>query len=258
MMKSRSINAVFAGAVSISCLVGMGMVKAANNDQPVLVLTEAAIDVDAAGHVSSVEIGDSKLPASLRERAAQVARQWRFQPVLRDGRAVGGRTYARMHVCLVPDGEDLRVAVDYLGNGPGITRPRSPAPPLLPMSELIGRGIGGLEGKRRYRIGADGHATVESATLDDPQLQKRYGDVWLRQQRKWVGETRYKPELVDGVAVSTVLEEDFDITWQPRVRNYTDAMAQLAKQSRACKQAAGFEASPPVAVDSPFKRMPES
>ena len=223
---------------------------------PILLHAEVALDVDPEGRVAAVEISRGKVPAALIDRVDAAARQWRFQPLMRDGKAVNGRTYARMEICLVPNEDEYQVAIDYRGNGPGFLPPRNPKSTILPVRELARHGIR-LEGKIRYRVGVDGRAVLEYAELSDPELKKKYGDIWRRQQSLWMAEDRYRPEQINGVPVATLLEVATSEEWAPSDERKR-RRAEYAMGTQACRVAAGSASSEPTAVDSPFRRLPES
>jgi hypothetical protein len=247
-------------AVLLSCLpLASTVVAEESAARPALVTLQAALDIDTEGRVSAVTfVDDLKLPASIRDGAGQVARRWRFLPPTRDGKAVSGRTYASVEACLVAGAERLDFTFAYAGNGPASTfvPPRKPVAPVLPLATLAARGINEMYGTIVYVVSADGRATLEQATLDDPELQKSYGALWFRDQRNMLKLHRYRPELIDGVPTATRVERLSGGQWfRPEDRRRFDEILQARReQSDACHALRG-KGDRIVASDSVFRRV---
>ena len=250
-------------AVGVLSLTMAATVVAAGDGQEsqgaALTYATARLEVDATGKVAVAELIGKKPHPILAERAEAVARAWRFQPVLRDGKPVGGTTYANMHICVVPDGEGMRVAIDFAGNGPDSEWGRRKGSSELPIGSMVGAGIFGLSGKVQYRVGADGRAKLESATLSDPKLQSRYGVSWWRELNNLVKESRFKPEMVDGVPVATRVETVYELRWlKSDDKKAAQAMnSEVIAESNACRSLRENGVKAEVALDSPFKRLTE-
>lgn len=201
---------------------------------------------------------DPKLPQSLRDRAIEAMKTWRFAPVLQQGRAVGGKTYADVHLCLVPAGDVFNVGVDLVGNGPGDVPDRRALPAPSPPMGLLQAGAKKFEAKIRYHVEADGRARLEMAELVDPKLQKRHGDAWRRGVSEWLSKRRFKPEIINGTPTTTLME--YPISYEMKrvtssstmKREHTEQMAEHAKGTKACRSAAGVQEKRAVAVNSPF------
>ncbi len=223
---------------------------------PVLLRMQAALDVDREGRVTQVEFVDKlAVPDVIRQRARKVASGWRFQPPMKDGKAVSGRTYAGVQACVVPVAEDLDVSIAFGGNGPASfhVTPNKPRSMALPIDVLQERGITRLQGKITYVVGVGGRATLESATLDEPALQAQFGEMWKRDQREIIRYSRYLPEMVDGVAIPTRLEFTSILQWTQDMDSVRDDARRADEQSDACRTLRG-EDGERIASDSPFKR----
>lgn len=236
-------------------------VQASAADFPLLIRLQAAVDVDRDGRVTAVTYvdGNEKLPDAIRQRAEEVAMGWKFAPPVKDGKPVAGRTYAGMNVCIAPQGEGMQFSVLHSINGPATffhepaRRSRSPA---LHIGSLIDRGIYKMKGKIIFAVSADGKAKLESATLDDPQLQKQYGNAWRKDQRWFVEDRRYLPELIDGVPTATRIESTIEYTWwdDGDAKAVADASREERAESAAC-QALKNSGNRQIASDSAFKRI---
>lgn len=256
MSRSRSVM-----TLALVCLWWVAPASQAQeqDQQPVLVRMQAALDIDVEGRVSNVEfIDDRKLPDMLRRDAAQVARSWRFMPPTRNGKAVSGRTYASFQACLVPSPRGIDYTFAFAGNGPASTflPSRKPRSIGLPIATLMGEGVNQVSGRNVYVVSPEGKVTLESAVLDDPKLQARFGPVWFRDQRELFKQFRYQPELIDGVPTTTRLETQTAYMWS-RDLTRADIEAQRREedgQSDACRKLRG-EQDRQIASDSVFKRI---
>ncbi len=229
--------------------------------KPLLVYMQAALDIDRDGRVAAVTyVDDHKVPDVIRQRGEQVAKAWVFLPPEKDGQSLTGRTFVGMHVCLSPRDDGVDFAITSSDNGPATIlsarskplRTRGGSSAALPLGKLLDQDVSRWRGKVIYTVSAEGKAKLESATLDDPQLQERYGHLWLNAQRETFKNFRYRPELVDGVATSTRMESTVEV-WADR----TDLAARTQErdeQSDAC-QALKSDNGRQIASDSPFKRI---
>ena len=126
-----------------------------DTDKPVLVYMQAALDIDRDGQVTAVTfVDDSKLPVAIRKRGEQMAKSWKFLPPTKDGKAVGGRTYARMQACIVPNDAGIDFTVTNTGNGPAsfFRAARKLKSTALPVSKLMGQGFSRLHYTITYRV----------------------------------------------------------------------------------------------------------
>jgi hypothetical protein len=246
-------------AVSLSLALAVSLAASAGEpapQAPVLLRMQAALDIDREGRVTQVEFVDKlAVPDVIRQRAQKVASGWQFQPPMKDGKAVSGRTYAGVQACVAPDAEGLDVSYAFGGNGPAsfYLKPNKPSSMALPVATLQRKGIKHLQGKVTYVVGVGGRAKLESATLDEPEMQAQFGEMWKRDQREMLRYARYLPEMVDGVAIPTRLEYTSTVQWAASMDAVRDQIQKTNEQSDACRMLRG-EDSERIASDSPFKR----
>jgi hypothetical protein len=235
--------------------------------KPLLFGAQSRIEVDAEGKVVAIEAAPG-LPAAVNTALEQNLRKLRFEPATKDGRAVGGVTYARQEACAIPEGGQYRMAVKFLGNGPGYAEGGGRlAAPRWPTS---GPTTGPVEVKLVYRVGPDGEITVESTDLVSGR--NRVAQDFVSASRQWLDGRRGKPEFLDGQPVSTRMSTT--VKFMPSVtftgsnaRRQAEAYgkAERARQEQAriaASDACSLAARPPdgtpvqVALDSPFKPLP--
>lgn len=235
---------------------------ARESEAPLFIRTEAAIQVDASGHVMAVEL-DPELPAALRSYADKVIRDWAFAPVMQDGRAVGGKTYADVDMCLMPVGDHFNVGLDYAGNGPGnadADADRRVQTPPFPVNLLSPHARAEVKAQVRYRIGVDGRATLVSATFED-MVSVRHERSWHRQVREWLRTRRFKPEIIDGQPTETLMEFSVEFRLKSAGTSDDDLRREYAKHlagTDACQLAASAPEQREVAVDSRFVLVPDA
>ncbi|MBB1059858.1 hypothetical protein [Marilutibacter spongiae] len=248
--------------VAIGLLVaGLSVLPAARAEErqaPTLVVVQAGIEVDAGGRVVGVELDpDARLPDVLRERTEQAVAEWRFKPIVENGEAVGGKTWAHVQICLAASTEGrLNVAVSKGINGPGnVSGQWVPNPPF----NLMRTAKSGVEYDFlvRYRVEPDGSAELLEAHLVDPELEDRYGSGWRRDVRRDIARARFKPEIIDGRPVSTVMELPITIVRSPSRAVTRDAIRESQGNAPVCQAAAGKAKNEAVAIDSRFELAPQ-
>lgn len=232
--------------------------------KPVLIHMQAALDIDRDGRVAAVTyVDDKQVPDAIRQHGEQVAKGWTFVPPVKGGKAVAGRTYAGMQVCLAPRDDSIDISIAYSGNGPAIfshapgkqLRTRGGQAGVLPIGRLLRQGIDRLRGKIIFVVSADGKAHLESATLDDPELQEQYGDLWLKDQRETLKNFfRHRPELIDGVPTATRVESIAEQRWSQDPKAFDADDQQRQEQSDACR-ALKNDNGRQIASDSAFQRI---
>lgn len=230
-------------------LMSAPAVQAVKSSQaPRRVHVEVVLDVAPDGKVESVRIQNDRLHPTLAARVTDVARGWRFEPIVRNGQAVGGSTTADVRVCVLPADDRLQIAVNYLGHGPG-------AKWAIPPSMLNGSSVQALERQGthsvvvsyRYRVQADGTGALESAWVA-PELERHFrGAALTKHMSKWVESSRFRPETVDGAAVSTLMESRLELAWARDPREFE--RANRADVEKACD---ADDNQRSVAIDSPF------
>lgn len=258
MRVTRSL--VVLGLLAGGLWVSPGL-RAEEEQTPTLVVVQAGIEVDAGGRVVGVELDPTaRLPDVLRERTEQAVQAWQFKPIVENGKPVGGKTWADVRICLAPSTEgDLNVAISKGTNGPGSVS--GPWRPTLPI-DLMRTATAGVEYEFliRYRVQPDGRAELLDASLLDPELDRRYAAGWQRDLRREIARTRFKPEVIGDLPVSTVMELPMMMVRRPA--GVTSAQARNAiRETQAaapvCQAAAGKGKNEAVAVDSRFELLPQ-
>jgi hypothetical protein len=233
--------------------------------QAVLFAAQSRIEVDATGAVTAVAPTPG-LPEAVNAALANNLRSLRFTPAMKDGRAVGGVTYARQEACAIPDGGNYRLAVKFFGNGPGGLEGGDKASAPRYPSEALRAGAS-AEVKLVYVVGPDGSIAVESAEL--AKGRSRYTKDFIAASRDWLEGRQASPESLDGQAVATRVETTVKYTLGPsfsgpNARKQSEAHARetLARMQEerianngACTEAARAREDRPqqVAINSPFK-----
>lgn len=259
------MSKIWMGAWGVAaCMVfAASSLKAEESSGPVFVTLQAGIEVDASGQVVAVEMDpETTLPVVLQTQARQTIQGWRFKPVTHEGRAVGGKTWANLSICLAPVADEYNVAIKLTGNGPGnASGKRSmPAPPM-PL-ELVKYGVEHpieFKSRVRYRVRPDGRADLISAEFVDADLQRRYGKVWNRQVRTWLSTRRFKPELIDGQAVATTIDWPIEVEIGPAVSRKKLEADHRERQANTdvCRAATGKPDNAAMAIDSRFELLPQ-
>lgn len=235
---------------------------------PVLFAAQSRIEVDAHGVVVAVAPTPG-LPDAVNAALEKNLRALRFKPAIKDGRAVGGITYARQEACAIPEGGQYRLAVKFFGNGPGGLEGNSRTPPPRYPFEAQRAGAA-AEVKLVYRVEPDGSITIESAELE--RGRSRYTKDFIAASRDWLEGHRAQPESLDGQAVATRVQTTVKYTiggsfTGPNARKLSEAHAresvarmreQRIASSGACLAAAqaGEDRPQHVAINSPFTAEP--
>ena len=191
-----------------AALVAAPALMAQQTDGPVAFTTTVKVAVDSEGQPILVE-AMAPLPDAVREFVEVRTRQLEFQPAVVDGQPRGGTTYVVMGVCAVPDGDHMRMAAEYRGNGPGHVGGRPyPDPPRYPVEALM-RELG-ADMTIRYTAGPDGSATLDGVEFNDER--QRGKRMFERMAREWVRGIRLLPEEVDGQPISTPVSMPVELT----------------------------------------------
>jgi TonB family protein len=233
----------------------LGVVPGANAGDPLVFTATAMIDVDEAGRVTAVE-PDAALSPALQQVVREQALSWRFSPPVQDGVPVAGTTYVDLKGCAIPDGDAYRVALDFKGNGPRYLQGSRINPPRYPVNAYRnGREASAVV---TYRVETDGSARLEGIRYTEQKGPSRDFD---KEIARWVGGFKYAPERLAGQAVRTRIEipvsfELGDASIITRLRQETE---RKYRESPECVAAtAGDEdRRRPVAMDSPFSKLPE-
>jgi TonB family protein len=163
------------------------------------VMAEAALDVAPGGQVAHVQFL-REIPEVLARPASEVMTHWRFEPVRREGRLVGAKTYARVKVQVVKLGEDrYGVQVLYRSNGP---RLRPTVAPDYPLSET-NHGEGRLLAEAVVQPdGTLSHVEIVESHFSGGPREKLFRRSVMEAMQRWHAD----PEAVDGQAVATRIQ----------------------------------------------------
>ncbi|PJJ96736.1 hypothetical protein CO641_12835 [Lysobacteraceae bacterium NML91-0213] len=234
-----------------AALVAAAPAPAQQADTPVAFTTMVKVAVDDTGRPGVVE-AMSPLPDPVRDFVEANTRELEFQPAMIEGQPRGGVTYVVMGVCAVPDGEQMRMAAEYRGNGPGHAGGKPyPDPPRFPV-EALKRELG-ADMTIRYTVRADGSAALD--TVDFHDERQRGKGMFERMAREWVGGMRLLPEEVDGQAVSTPVSTPVQLTVARAGTRAAREMLESARRSWADRPeclAAERPSGQAVAAQSPF------
>lgn len=233
--------------VFISALLACAASQAA---EPLVFKASARIDVDATGAVTRVEPSD-KLSPALQELVKQQVSAYRFETPLHNGVKAAGSTYVTLGGCAVPDGDGYKVSLAYKNAGPRFVGGEF-LPPRYP--ERAYRNGAEASAVVAYVIQADGSVALDGIRYKGTPREKRYFDEALE---AWVAQFRYEPEIVAGKPVRTKLEVPVDFALgHVSERAYEKQVKAQRMASPECTAAASDGALEPVALDSPFKRLP--
>lgn len=221
------------------------------SQDPVQFRASARVVVDEHGVPQEVD-PSAKLPESIRDIVRQRVMQWRFEPLVVEGKPRTGATHVFLKACAVPQGDgQLNIAMNYSWHGPGYADGGFGAPPPPYPPEAL---RDGLQGSFRVilKVGPDGNAGIESIERIKGSLR-----TFERPLKAWVASLRYVPEQVDGVSVATRISIPVDFALVDVKSPQQDAQDQHARTlaaSAACT-AASQDASQatPIVLDSPFK-----
>lgn len=247
-----------AAVLAIAVLAMSNASQAARNDSPRMAVLSAEIrlDIDEQGRVTAIE-PTSPMPGAVEQAIRRHARAWRFEVPTRDGRPVGGTTYARMGICaMAGDNGDLMVSIGNPVNGPG-SGPRTKRSVFLPPASGELLQLGRLEMVAVYDVGADGRAKLVSIA-STPRKARGVSGVEMAFGR-WLASQRFRPELLDGQPVATRMRMPVTFTWAPASRDEGLAiMREAVATSPSCRVLLddGKADDRPVAVDSRFRLQP--
>ena len=226
--------------------------SASQATEPLVFYASAKIDVDVMGRVTRVEPSDRLSPALQSLVKSEVA-SYRFEAPLHNGVRSAGTTYVVLGGCAVPDGDDYKVSLDYKSSGPRVIGADFVPPPRYPQQAYTG----GYEAEAvvSYTVQVDGTAVLDGIGYKRTPGGKRHFDKSLRE---WVGQFRYEPEIVAGNAVKTRLEMSvsfrLDEVRSPAYQKKLDEAERITKPE--CTAAASTGGLEPVALDSPFRKLP--
>lgn len=171
--------------------------------------TAVKVVVDARGEPTGVETSPA-LPQNVRDFVESRARDLAFEPAVIEGQSRGGVTYVVFGVCAVPAGDQMRMAAEYRGHGPGRRDGAAyPAPPRYPM-DAARRGLS-ADMKVHYIVQPDGRATLDAVEFAD-STRANARAPFERMAREWVGQMQMLPEQVNGTPISTRVSTPLTLT----------------------------------------------
>jgi hypothetical protein len=253
-----------AGLALLSCalmLPAWADDAAPSTTAPQLLYLQVRADVATDGRIAAT--ADGKLPVVLRAAIEKQVAGWRFHPAVKEGVAVSATTWVRVAACLVPDGENMRLSVGYVANGP--MQPDSvvftpPVPPNALMREGIDTTL-----QVSYAVQPNGHGKLESVGFEE-SVPERYRSWFERAMKQWASEQKFQPERIDGEAVVTHMRTPvrMNMAAQSTSRRELKRREEVERQSQrlsdqlnpACVAAAQpYLAETAVALDSPVSFM---
>lgn len=134
-------------------------------------LVTGTVDIDPAGGVTSYDLEQAEaLPKAMLDVVDKLVREWRFEPMLVDGKAVHARSPMQLRLVTKQDGENylLRIGgVTFFGDkGEGSLSRGKLRPPRYP-AEAVYKGVGGTV-YLVLRVGRDG--SVEDVVAEQVNL----------------------------------------------------------------------------------------
>jgi TonB family protein len=214
--------------------------------------TSVRVDVDASGKPVAVRAPE-ELPGIVREALERRVAGWSYEPAIRDGVQVASTTFVYVGVCARPDGDGLRLGVDYKANGPRLmTRLHRMPPPAYPDDAVRA----GAEGRFlvNYEVRPDGSTRFISLEAEEgKRLRGGQRKTFEGALMAWVEGLRYEPERVDGMAVST--QQRVPVIFSLGGRSLPD-LPSRAETREECREAGAAGGLMPVAIDSPVKVTP--
>lgn len=222
---------------------------AALAEEPLIFRASAKVSVSEAGEVTSVE-PDASLSSALQRAVRDEVLRYRFEPPMQAGKPVDGTTYVSLGGCAVPDGTGYKVSLAYRGAGPQVQDGMLPPPRYPEQAYLNGAEADAVV---TYIVQPDGSVAVERIGYKRHPRSKRVFDKTLEQ---WVATLRYAPETLAGTPVRTKLEVPVSFMLHDDLRHSEEAIKRQRLSSPECTAATSRGELEPVALDSPFKRLP--
>lgn len=223
---------------------------AALAEEPLIFRASAKVSISAAGEVTGVEPDPSLSPALQRSVRDEVLR-YRFEPPTQAGQPVAGTTYVSLGGCAVPDGSGYKASLAYKGAGPQVEGGMLPPPRYPERAYMNGAETDAVV---TYIVQPDGSATLERIDQKGRTRWKREFDKTLEQ---WVGTLRYQPETLAGTPVRTRLEVPvFFALHDVGQSNIEEVIKRQHLSTPECTAATSRGKMEPVALDSPFRRLP--
>ncbi len=210
------------------------------------------VDVGASGEPVSVQAPEA-LPAVVRKALEERVADWGYEPATRDGVAVESTTYVSVGVCAAPQGDGIRLGVDFKGNGPRLLTPMSRlAPPPYPDEAVRAHAQGSFT--VNYAVLPDGSTRVVSVEATDGGGLGGNRKAFEKALTDWATGLRYEPERVAGAPVAT--RQSVPVIFELSRRALRLPARRDPAASQECQAATGQGGLVPVALDSPVKVTP--
>ena len=184
------------------------------SDAELRLSVEGTIEIDPEGRVHDYTI-ETRLTSSIRDYVDQRVRQWRFEPITVDGRAVIAKTRMRLNLLAQTMGESYVLHVHSVHFGAPTSRERDRSRLRFPPKALRERL--GAHVMLALRIDADGNVvdahpyqTNLSRAMDKNQAarwRRMFEAVAIKAAKRWT----YEPsEHIDGAATSATVFAPFE------------------------------------------------
>ena len=248
------LKIVLAGTLALLAGTAASREDRPAKEQLVAFHASVRVDVDASGQPVSVQAPET-LPVVVRSALEQRIARWGFEPARRAGVAMASTTYVMVGACAHPDGDGIRLGVDFKGNGPRLLTPfHRMVPPPYPAE--AGRRMAEGAFKVNYAVLPDGSTKVVSVDVEDESEKSLRGHrkTFEKSLMKWAVGLRYEPEQVGGAPVTTQQSVSVVYSVSRRLGKLPVPMRR-PEQSQECQEAAG-PGLLPVALDSPVKVTP--
>lgn len=234
-------------AMAMTLLLAAAPAAAAKKPPPATFDTVAKVVVAPSGQATSIE-PDGALPGNIQDLLRRQVAAMRFEPTSSVVGRASATTYLHFGGCIVPDGDNFRVALAYKANGPTpIPGPFTPLPRYP--REAFTQGLE-AEVKVIFVVQPDGSAVIEE--IDYVRASSR--KIWDRALGEWVGRMRYAPEELDGVAIRTRVEMPVKFILDSGSRRRP--RREVEKPECVAASKGGDDPSQPVALDSPVRIVP--
>jgi hypothetical protein len=260
----------FAGLACLSILPVIAAGAAPKRDI-VAFNASVRVEVDAAGKPVKVE-APADLPEAIRGFIEKRVASWQYTPAKQDGVLASAVTYVRVGTCAVPVAEGYRLGLDFKGNGPAIidAGPWFIPPPNYPQ-DAVRAGVDGVF-IVSFAIQADGSTRV-IAIEPTAETGARYAKSFRKALTQWIEGLQYRPEQVNGMAVSTTMRfpVEFSVSGPARAMKPSESPGGLvdsalarhandlelrALASTECAVAAMPAGPLPIAQNSPINITP--
>jgi hypothetical protein len=205
---------------------------------------QVALDIDTDGKVSAIQLSQD-VPLMLAAPAREAIARWRFKPPVRDGHAVTARTYVRLVLQLVRQGDgNYGLRAVYRANGPRLVLTQLPE---YPRNELRQRGQGTIV--MEALVHPDG--TLGDIHMASHRINHPDPGAFVRSAEAVMRHAHARPELVAGQPVETRIQVPFVYALQSVSRS--EALSIETGKKDALAPAGSGPVGDAVALDSPVQ-----